>query len=122
MSRTLTSLALLALFTPLVTACHPDDGGEDVMAGDSETVNADTSATETGDPLEEVCDVESPYQGGWSIGCCQDEILPQNGWSPGGVFVGTIMPDYYFGDQFGEEVRLYDFCHNAIYFEYAAVW
>ena len=60
--------------------------------------------------------------GGWDIGCCQDEIAPQNGWSPGGVGVGTIMPYYTFTDKFGEAVRLYDFCHDAVWFEYVALW
>ena len=114
---------------PLVLGCHPDEDG-DPMAMDGDTMGEtmddgntdDPGGTEEGENMEDVCDVESPYMGGWDIGCCQDEVLPQNGWGPGQVFVGTIMPDYVVGDQFGDMVRLYDFCHDAVYFEYAAIW
>lgn len=94
------------------------DGDEDPGDGDPGDGDGDPT-TDTGEPE---CDGTSPYMGGWDIGCCQDEIDPQNGWAPGGVHVGTIMPDYTFTDQFGEALRLYDFCHNAIWFEYVALW
>jgi hypothetical protein len=92
---------------------NPGDGDGDPGDGDGDPT------TDTGEPA---CDGTSPYMGGWDIGCCQDEIDPQNGWSPGGVHVGTIMPDYTFTDQFGEALRLYDFCHDAVWFEYVALW
>jgi hypothetical protein len=100
------------------TSGGPGDGdpGGDGDAGDGDPGDGDP----TGDPA--VCDPPSPYMGGWDIGCCQDEIPAQNGWSPGGVHVGTIMPDWTFTDQFGEAVRLYDFCHDAVWFEYVALW
>ena len=59
--------------------------------------------------------------GGWDIGCCQDMITP-TAWSPGAVYPGHVPPDWTFTDQFGDSVRFYDFCHDAIYFEYSAVW
>lgn len=100
--------------TETLGGAGPGDGDGDGSGGDG-----DGDPT-TGDP--NVCDVPSPYMGGWDIGCCQDEVEPQNGWSPGGVHVGTIMPDWTFTDQFGEALRLYDFCHDAIWFEYVALW
>lgn len=81
--------------------------------------DGDGDPTDTGEPE---CDGTSPYMGGWDIGCCQDEIAPQNGWAPGGVNVNTIMPDWTLIDQFGEGIRLYDFCHDAVWFEYVALW
>jgi hypothetical protein len=104
------------------------DGMEDNEAGDGDPGDGDPAGDgdpsgdgdPTGDPPE--CDGTSPYMGGWDIGCCQDEVDPQNGWSPGGVHVGTIMPDWTLTDQFGEALRLYDFCHNAVWFEYVALW
>jgi hypothetical protein len=104
------------------------DGMEDNEAGDGDPGDGDPAGDgdpsgdgdPTGDPVE--CDGTSPYMGGWDIGCCQDDVLPQNGWSPGGVHVGTIMPDWTLTDQFGEALRLYDFCHNAVWFEYVALW
>ena len=68
-----------------------------------------------------VCDVPSPYQGGWDIGCCQDEVVPTP-WNPGGIGQGSVLPDWTFTDQFGDSVRVWDFCHDAVYFEYVAFW
>jgi hypothetical protein len=136
--RILTSLCLGA--TLLCSGCDdpdansstgsgPGDGIGDGETGGTEAGEADADAGDgdpagdgdgdTGEPVE--CDGTSPYMGGWDIGCCQDEIVP-NGWAPGGVQVGTIMPDWTLTDQFGEAVRLWDFCHDAIWFEYVALW
>lgn len=93
------------------------DGDGDPMGGDGDPGDGDP--TDTGEPP--ACDGTSPYMGGWDIGCCQDEMVP-NGWAPGGVHVGTIMPDWTLTDQFGEAVRMWDFCHDAIWFEYVALW
>lgn len=117
----------------VLSGCHAADdaasAGESIIgeAGDTSTEtiadpddgDGDGGETTGGPP---VCDPPSPYMGGWDIGCCQDEVPPQNGWAPGQVGVGTIMPDYTFTDQFGEAIRLYDFCHDAVWFEYVALW
>lgn len=91
--------------------------------GTSETTDGMTSETTTEGTTTEAegCNTPSPYAGGWDIGCCQDEIV-QNGWAPGAINSGTILPDWTMNDQFGDAVRIYDFCHDAIYFEYSAVW
>ena len=95
-----------------------DTGDGDAEAGDGDAEAGDGD----GDPnAAPVCDVPSPYQGGWDIGCCQADIVP-SAWSPGGVSQGTVLPDWTFTDQYGDAVRIYDFCHNAIYFDYAAMW
>lgn len=138
-SRILSSLCLGAAL--LSSGC--DDGGGTegggilTDTGDAgETASMDTAADADagdgdgdgdpgdgdGDTGEPACDGTSPYMGGWDIGCCQDDVPAQNGWSPGGVHVGTIMPDWTMTDQFGEAFRLYDFCHNAVWFEYVALW
>lgn len=132
MRSTLFSVAVVGLSIPLALAgCESgsgdnsfldegtDDNGDTTGDGDTDGDGTDTDTDTEGEELG--CNVESPYMGGWDIGCCQDEIVP-NGWSPGAVQAGTIMPDWTFNDQFGEAVRLYDFCHEAIYFEYVALW
>ncbi|WP_181234127.1 TlpA family protein disulfide reductase [Enhygromyxa salina] len=91
----------------------PEDS--DGSEGEGETGDADENAPQSG------CDAPSPYMGGWDIGCCQAEVTPSE-WAPGGVGPGTVIPDWTFTDQFGDAVRVYDFCHQAIYFEYAAMW
>jgi hypothetical protein len=95
------------------------DADADADAGDADAGDGDGDGDPTGEPE---CDGTSPYMGGWDIGCCQDDVAPQNGWSPGGVHVGTIMPDWTLTDQFGEALRMYDFCHETIWFEYVALW
>ncbi|PRQ04608.1 hypothetical protein ENSA5_06130 [Enhygromyxa salina] len=90
----------------------PGDDGDDDGDGDDGDENGD----ENGD-----CIGGTPYAGGWDIGCCQDDIVP-GAWSPGQVSAGAVLPDWIFSDQYGDAVRVYDFCHEAIYFEYAAMW
>jgi hypothetical protein len=115
----------------LATACVEDEGmpmpDEGMLDGGTE--DGDDQPAEAGDgdgdgdadTGQAVCDVPSPYMGGWDIGCCQDELEPSP-WYAGGVGQGSILPDWTFTDQFGEAVRVWDFCHDAIYFEYSAVW
>ncbi|MFV8749789.1 TlpA family protein disulfide reductase [Nannocystaceae bacterium ST9] len=100
-----------------------DDVAEDESDAGSESEAAGTDATDATDTTggEPTCDVPSPYMGGWDIGCCQDEVV-STAWYPGGVGPGAVIPDWTFIDQFGESLRVRDFCHEAIYFDYAAMW
>jgi thiol-disulfide isomerase/thioredoxin len=94
--------------------------GEGDTVGAEEETGGDGETAENAEPFD-ACDVESPYMGGWDVGCCQAEVSPTP-WGPGGVDQGTVIPDWTFTDQYGDAVRIYDFCHDAIYFEYAAMW
>ncbi len=58
----------------------------------------------------------SPYLGGWDIGDCQDSIVAT------GTGVGQVVPDFVLGDQNGDQVRLYDFCHKAVFLVAGAFW
>jgi hypothetical protein len=58
---------------------------------------AESSSSGDGEPV-------SPYMGGWPVGTCQDDIVPGSG----------IAQDFTGLDQFGETVRLYDFCNQAV--------
>jgi len=129
MRRTISSLALAVVCVPLALAgCDKgegdlsEDGAADGTSSGDGDEDAEETGGETGEPIEEGCNVDSPYQGGWDIGCCQDDVVQGGGWAPGMVQAGTILPDWTFTDQYGDSVRLYDFCHEAIYFEYAAMW
>lgn len=83
-----------------------DDAGGDTMGDDA---GADSGEVGDGPP-------ESPYQGGWDIGDCQNDIpAPTN--DPGGT-----IEDLTFTDQYGDVVRLYDFCHKAILLVEGAFW
>jgi peroxiredoxin len=46
--------------------------------------------------------------GGWEIGDCQSKIVPT------GSREGQVTYDFELLDQFGERVRFYDFCHQAL--------
>jgi cytochrome oxidase Cu insertion factor (SCO1/SenC/PrrC family) len=84
-----------------------DDGG---VSADDGGESSESSAAETGAPMD------SPYEGGWDIGGCQSDIGPANNQ------VGGILEDFTFTDQFGDQVRLYDFCHKAVLIAEGAFW
>ena len=65
-------------------------------------------STSDGEPEEP----ESPYEGGWSVGACADDIVPG----------GDVIDDITLLDQYGDQVRLYDFCHVAVLFVGGALW
>lgn len=77
----------------------PTTAGNDTD-GDPDPTGDDGSSS-GGEP--EVDPPESPYAGGWDVGDCQNSI---SGTSVAGDFTAS--------DQFGEDVRLYDFCHKAV--------
>lgn len=86
----------------------PGDGGH---PGSEETTGP--PALDTGD---DGGTPESPYQGGWDIGDCQDDIVAS------GTQIGQVVPDFQLTDQFGDTVRLYDFCHKAVFITDGAFW
>jgi hypothetical protein len=77
--------------------------GLDPMLTDSASVGE--SSGSTGDPGVG----ESPYQGGWDVGDCQDEMQSQ-------------VADFFLTDSFGDQIRLYDFCHKAIFLTAGSFW
>jgi hypothetical protein len=112
-------------------AAGDDDG--DGPAGEDETGGLDTSTGHGGGSelgseaggLEDHGELESstgggqpdsPYQGGWDIGTCQDSIVATHNGQ------GGVLDDFSVDDQFGESVRLYDFCHKAILLTDGSFW
>lgn len=91
-----------------------DEDGDDGPGGDDGPPDGDSSGGEEPPPEEEP--PGSPYVGGWDIGDCQDEIVPT------GTGVGQVVPDLLLYDQFGDQVRLHDFCHEAVYIVGGAFW
>lgn len=84
-------------------------GGNDSGGDHGDSSGGDESPPGDGPP-------DSPYTGGWDIGACQDEIVPT------GTDVGQVVPDFMLFDQFGDQVRLYDFCHKAVFIPAGAFW
>ena len=74
--------------------------------------------TETADNTDPNDPADHPYEGDWSIDACRyDE--PDAGT---GNSAGDIAPNFDLEDQFGETVRLHDFCGKTIFIESAAHW
>lgn len=96
----------------------PDDGGADDSGADDgvddgtgdDGVGDDPPSADDGGPME------SPYVGGWDIGDCQDATQST------GTAVGDVLPDFTLLDQHGDMVRLYDFCHKAVWLIEGAFW
>jgi len=93
-----------------------DDGASDDGGGDDGLPDdglPDDGGSDDGEPEEPA---GSPYVGEWDIGNCQDQVTPS------GTGVGQVVPDFLLTDQFGDQVRLYDFCHKAVYLVEGAFW
>ena len=56
------------------------------------------------------------YAGGWYKALCADEIQST------GTREGDIVPDFIQMDQYGEDLRLYDFCDRHIWLVGSAYW
>lgn len=104
----------------------PDDGGPDDSSFDDDGGQDDSSLDDGADDGSADGDpppsddgggpMESPYTGGWDIGDCQNDITAT------GTSVGDVLADFTLLDQNGDMVRLYDFCHKAVWLIEGAFW
>ena len=83
----------------LLTGCYADVAIDGVTGGD------DKDGTPT-----------TPYEGGWPVGACRDEIEPT------GNAAGQVANDFALTDQFGDTVHLHDFCDRVVWLVFAAFW
>ena len=89
-----------------------DSGGATTSGIDPSISASATVADEsgsTGEPGDSADTGESPYQGGWDVGNCQDEMV-------------SDVADFYLTDSYGDQIRLYDFCHKAIMLTAGSFW
>jgi hypothetical protein len=105
----------------------PDDdqdgltNGEEAELGtapgdpDSDGDGADDGAEVRGntDPLD---GNDKPYLAGWPIDACRHDIEPT------GTGVGDVSNGFALPDQFGETVRLADFCDQVVFLVFQAFW
>jgi len=128
MVRTLSIVPLLAVGCSYSEVDLPYDVDGDGLMGDEETeygTNPDKADTD-GDSYDDGVEVagntdptdrgDHPYEGGWPIDSCRWDIEST------GVGVGEIAPDFELEDQFGETVRLHDFCGKAVLLTFGAEW
>lgn len=91
----------------------PPDPGPSDDGGAADDAPPDPTDGDDGVPDEPPT---SPYIGGWDVGGCQDAI------NASGTGVGQVVPDFVLTDQHGDQVRLYDFCHKAVFLVAGAFW
>jgi peroxiredoxin len=128
MVRTLSIVPLLAIGCSYSEVDVPYDVDGDGLMGDEEAeygTNPDKADTD-GDSYDDGTEVagntdptnrgDHPYEGGWPIDACRWDI------EDGSVRVGDIAPDFELEDQFGETVRLHDFCGKAVLVTVGAEW
>lgn len=84
----------------------PDSDGDGFLDGDE--VAQHTSPIDPAD---------APYQAGWPIGACHNSIEPT-----GGTAVGDVLDNLSWPNQFGETVRLWDFCDRVVFIIFGAPW
>ena len=56
---------------------------------------------------------DHPYIGGWPIDACRNDLQPT------GMAVGDVINDVTLLDQYGDEIRLHDFCDHTVLIEHA---
>jgi len=104
-----------------------DDDGDGLTAAEEEEMGTDPLSDDTdGDGFADGDEVSSytdpsdgddhPYQGGWEIASCRDDIVST------GNEVGEITDDFALLDQFGDTVRLHSFCDRAVMLIGSAFW
>jgi hypothetical protein len=104
-----------------------DDDGDGLSNGEEQDLGTDPGLSDSdgdGYPDGEEVDANTnpldaddhPYLGGWPIGACRNDVVST------GNEVGDIAEDFELMDQYGEMVRLYDFCDRAVLLVGAAFW
>jgi peroxiredoxin len=107
---------------------NSDDQDGDGLGSDEEAqYGSDPALADTdGDVYDDGVEVASftdptdaddhPYEGGWTIDSCRNDVVST------GMAVGNIAPQFELEDQFGETVRLHDFCGKAVLLVLGAEW
>ena len=93
------------------------DAEEEELGSDPDLVDSDGDGFEDGVEADWYTDPadphDHPYEGGWPIDACRNDL------SPTGMSVGDTINDVKLLDQYGEEVRLHDFCDHVVLIEHA---
>ena len=93
------------------------DNSDDSNTDNSNTDNSNTEPSSESENPEPSFEQEIPvYTGGYNVNLCSSE--PQ----ATGYGVGQVAGDFTLVDQFGETVRLSDFCGNAVLLVAATFW
>lgn len=94
-----------------------EDAGTDPLDPDSDD-DGWLDGDERGQHTDALDPDDHPYTGGWEIDVCRSQ-MPEEGT---GTAVGDIAPDFALSDQYGDTLRLHDFCGKAVMLVSAAFW
>jgi len=93
------------------------DAEEEALGSDPAKVDTDGDGWDDGveegyytDPADRN---DHPYTGGWPIDACRNDLQPT------GMAEGDVINDVALLDQYGEEIRLHDFCDHTVLIEHA---
>lgn len=133
--KTFTRLGGLAFGLAALVACAPTDvelpydddldglmSDEEIAAGtDPDDPDSDGDGHLDGEEVDQGTDPtdadDYPYRGGWSVDQdCRNDIAVT------GDAIGEITDNTAAPDQFGDRVRIHDFCGSAILIVNAAFW
>lgn len=89
--------------------------GTDPLAEDSDE-DGYSDGDEVAGNTDPLASSDHPYQGGWPIGACRDDVTST------GDAEGQISATFELSDQFGEMVKLHDFCDKAVLIVAGAFW
>jgi len=114
-------------FEGMAGAGDSDEDGDGLLRSEEEEYGSDPQNADTdGDGFSDGAEVDGftdptdaddhPYQGGWAIGACRHDIVG-TGHAP-----GDIAENFEHPDQFGDTVRVHDFCDKAVMLVGAAFW
>ena len=110
---------------PLGSDMDSDEDGlsdaEEVGLGtDPDNADSDGDGFSNGDEIAQGADPlaeeDHPYTGGYGADACRNDI------ESSGHGEGDIAEDFELMDQFGEQVRLHDFCGRAVLLVSGAFW
>ena len=117
-----------------LTACDPavvemafDEDGDGLLSTEEAELGTDPNEADSdGDGVDDGAELGAgtdpldgehfPYDGGWGIARCDAD--PEGT----GKNVGDIVDDFSLEDQFGQKVKLYDFCQYAVLVTVGAFW
>lgn len=95
---------------------------EEALGTDPENPDSDDDGWLDGEEARNYTDAldpsDHPYTGGWAIDSCRTQ-MPEEGT---GLAVGEIAPNFALTDQYGDTLKLHDFCGRAVELVSAAFW
>ena len=88
------------------------DSEEDDLGTDADEPDSDGDGYDDGEEVDAHTDPsdgsDAPYQAGWTIDACRDDITAT------GTDEGDVIENFEFPNQYGETVRLHDFCNQVV--------